>query len=135
MHLPTPLLLLLAPLSAHSLHLPPAAVAGPAPHRRQTTPTPDPHITDFRGWELPACTGENQGVQTVTQSQLNQCLAFPVVVRALTLNSVTEGCTVHLFGDAGCTGEAQTLSAQTSCASVVSSVERWKAVVVICAAS
>lgn len=164
MHLPATLLLL-PPLLVHSLRLPPTAPDALTPRASisgRQTPAPDPHITDFRGWELAACTGENQGVQTVTQSQLGQCLAFPVEVRALTLNRIVEGCTgewrdgtdgtvlpgamwgvvlircllaVYLFGEAGCTGDAQMVSAQTSCASVVSSVERWKAAVVSCVVS
>lgn len=101
MHLPSTLLLL-TPFLAHSLHLPPTtpdALTSHASISRRQTPTPDPHITDFHGWELTACTGENQGVQTVTQSQLGQCLAFPVEVRALTLNRIVEGCTGELRTD------------------------------------
>lgn len=101
MHLPSTLLLL-TPFLAHSLHLPPTtpdALTSHASISRRQTPTPDPHITDFRGWELTACTGENQGVQTVTQSQVGQCLAFPVEVRALTLNRIVEGCTGELRTD------------------------------------
>lgn len=108
MHLPTTLLLL-APLSALALHIPPTTpdlLNSRASTSRRQTPTPDPHITDFRGWELAACTGENQGVQTVTQSQLGQCLAFPVEVRALTLNRIVEGCTGKWRTNslAGCSG-------------------------------
>ena len=172
MHVPTILTVLTTPLCVQSLSLsqPAFDTANLSPLAQRQTSTPDRHITDFRGWEIQSCAGENQGVWTITQSQLGQCFDVPVVVRALTLNRIEEGCTskscsgyhmplmveaasgrgnrparrwgesrqvlisaVYLFDEAGCAGNAQALSAKTTCESAVSSMERWKTFIVACA--
>jgi hypothetical protein len=52
----------------------------------------DPHIGDIRLFGQPGCSAENQGVWTITQSQLDTCFNFPSVVKAVNLTDINAGC-------------------------------------------
>lgn len=67
-------------------------------------------------------------MQTVTQSQLGQCLAFPVEVRALTLNRIVEGCTGKWRTNslAGCSGGVPGRGLDTLIIDSVDSLPLWR---------
>ncbi|KAK3335820.1 hypothetical protein B0T19DRAFT_395629 [Cercophora scortea] len=85
----------------------------------------DPHIGDIRTWGQLGCSADNQGVWTITTSELDLCHDFGITVKAVNLTDINDGCSFFAFSEAGCKGVRCAFGTGSGCGDAVDGVDSW----------